>query len=524
MKGQSADLIVHNAVIHSMDENMTTYEAMAIKDGKIIELGPERQILNKYASDNIVDAQKKNIYPGLTDGHGHILGLADMMLSVTLFGCTSMDELIETTKKYQEKKNRVFILGRGWDQSLWGQDALPTNDQLNIHFPNTPVCLYRVDGHALLANDAALKMAGITASSQFDGGRVALKNGQPTGLLVDNAMEVMADIIPAYTDEEMLEKMNLIQDELLGYGITGVHEAGIPNKQLHLFEKWVESDLKIDLYGMLMPDEANLDLIKKKGKFSFGSVTINSIKMYADGALGSRGALLKKEYSDEHDHFGLLATPLDEMKNLAQFCLEYDYQLNAHAIGDSANKILLDIFQVAHAEKPDHRWRIEHAQIVDPADFSMFSQNGILPSVQPTHAVSDQRWAEKRLGKERLTGAYAYQTLLKETGILILGTDFPVEQTNPFLTIHAATARKDQKNFPNNGFLANESISIEDCLKGMTIWPAIGSFQEKTKGSLEVGKEATFVMLNKGIKASDTFVENHSLWTVIRGESVLDQR
>lgn len=525
MKGEQADMIIHNAQIHTIDDQMHVYEAMAIKDGKILELGPERQILNKYRADEVIDANKGAIYPGLVDGHGHILGLADMNLSVNLFFSPSMDDLVKRIQKYQDEYNRDFVIGRGWDQSLWGTNELPTNDTLNALYPDIPVVLSRVDGHALLVNQAAIDRAGITKETKVEGGSILQKDGKLTGVLVDNAMLLIDSIAPRYAEEEMLAQFNAVQEQLLGYGIIEVHEAGIGNEYLPLFEKWSASgQMKINVYGMLSPDSANLKLIKEQGHFNYGETfAARSIKMYVDGALGSRGALLKEEYSDDHGNVGLLLTPMEDMKNIAQFCLEHDFQLNSHAIGDSANKLLLNLYKVAHAENPDHRWRIEHAQIVDPADIPLFSQHGILPSVQPTHATTDRRWVHERLGEHRMEGAYAYQSLLNETGMLILGTDFPVERTNPFLTIQAAVARQDDNNEPDEGFLNNEAISLNDCLRGMTIWPAIGRFNEKNAGSLEVGKEATFVWLQRPIAIEKEYQDNFSMMTVIRGEVVYRQ-
>ncbi|MFT5581128.1 MAG: putative amidohydrolase YtcJ [Psychromonas sp.] len=523
-KGQNVDLIIHNAVIYSINQDNQVFEAIAIKDGKVVELGAERQILNKYRADKTIDAQGKEVYPGLVDGHGHILSLAEQMLSVELFGCTSMDDLLVRTEKHQTKNNREYIVGRGWDQSLWGGDVLPTNEELTKLFPNTPVALYRVDGHALLANDKALELAGVTAESKYPGGIVHVANGKCTGLLVDNAMDVVNETVPRFSNEEIVETMLQIQDELLQYGITSVHEAGVNNKDLEYFKLLSQKDeLKIDIYLMLMDSKENRELVTKNGHMTWGKVRIRSFKMYGDGALGSRGALLKDAYSDEHNHFGVLITPPDEMKSLAQFCLSNNYQLNTHAIGDSTNALLLSLYEIAKKETPDHRWRIEHAQIVDPSDFSKFAELGVLPSVQPTHAVSDQRWAEKRIGKERMKGAYAYNTLLQQSGMLVLGTDFPVERINPFLTIHAAVQRKNIDNFPSNGFLPKEAISLENCMRGMTLWPAIGSFAENTNGSLEPGKNADLTILEKPIRANPNFVENYAFMTIIDGMIVFGE-
>jgi predicted amidohydrolase YtcJ len=521
MKAKSADLVIHNARIHTMDNSDQVAEAMAIKDGKILEVGPERQILNKYSSEETIDAGGKDVYPGFTDAHGHLGSYSKMLLSANLFGSKSYDEMLVITEKYADKSSRKFITGYGWDHASWGDTILPNNERLNEVFPDVPVCLYRVDGHTLLANDAALKLAKITPESTFYGGMVKVENGKCTGILVDNAMEAMNKVIPPFSQNERIEKILEIQDELLQYGVTSVHEAGIANEEIALYKKMVDEDkLKIEVYAMLMDSPENRKFVEKNGKVNWGTFYISSFKMYADGALGSRGALLKAPYSDEHNHLGVQTTRTEDMLNLAEFCLKHDYQLNTHAIGDSTNKVLLTLYEKAFKAKKDHRWRIEHAQIVDPIDFELFAKYAVFPSVQPTHAVSDQRWAEKRLGKNRMAGAYAYQSILNQTGIFCLGTDFPVERINPFLTIHAATNRKNADNFPDGGFLAKEAITLKDCLKGMTIWAAFAAFRENEAGSLEKGKEATFVILDRPLNQGPNFIENFANRTVIRGETV----
>lgn len=521
MKAKNADLVIHNAIIHAMDDEDKVYEAIAIKDGKILELGPERQILNKYSSEETIDAGGKEIYPGFTDAHGHLLPYADMKLGVDLYGSKSMSEMLVRTEKYADKSKRKFIVGHGWDQSMWGADVLPNNQKLNELFPKTPVCLYRVDGHAVLANQAALDLAKINATTKIEGGIVTVQNDSCTGLLLDNAMDVMTKIIPPYSETERIKALVEIQDELLQYGVVSVHEAGIENKDLPLFKKVALSKkLKIDVYGMLRNSPENRAFVEKNGKVNWANFSISSFKMFADGALGSRGALLKKPYSDAHGHFGIQTTNTSDMVELAQFCLKHGYQLNTHAIGDSANAILLNLYQMAFKSNPDHRWRIEHAQVVDPKDFAKFAQFGVFPSVQPTHAVSDARWAENRLGKERMAGAYAYRSLLDQTGILAIGTDFPFDRINPFLTLFAATQRKDNENLPAEGFLPEQALSISECVRGMTRWAAFACFRENETGSLEKGKEATLIMLEKPLDSGSTFRENFSLLTIIRGEIV----
>ncbi|NRA40613.1 MAG: amidohydrolase, partial [Planctomycetes bacterium] len=489
-------------------------DAVAIRGGKIIEVGPERQILNKYSADEYIDAQKKDVYPGWVDAHGHILSYAKQKLSVDLVGCKSYNEMIVRIEKAQSRKPRKFIIGRGWDQSLWKDQKMPTNELLNEKFPDIAVCLFRIDGHALLANEFLMKKSDVWNKVQDDqelsaGGYFMYKdpvssgeiNGEPiimtqildlSGVMVDNAMNPIIDILPEFGKKELKEAIIDVQHELLMYGITGVHEAGMNYTEFKMMDKMVsKGDLKINIYGMLLPTKKNIEFARKNGVYRNKNLYVRSFKVYGDGALGSRGAFLKHPYSDKHDHSGYLTTSLPHMKLIAEICHETGYQMNTHAIGDSTNKLMLGMYQEALIFNRDHRWRIEHAQIVDPADFALFAQAGAYASVQPTHATSDQRWAEDRIGAERMEGAYAFKSILKNTGRLAIGTDFPVEYIDPFRTIHSAVNRKNVDNEPSNGFLANESLTLEECIKGMTIWAAKASFQENTLGIIEKGKHAT---------------------------------
>lgn len=520
-KGKSVDLIIHNAQIHSMNDKGEVFEAIAIKDGKIVELGPERQILNKYTADEEIDAAGKDVYPGFTDAHGHMLSYAKQLLSADLVGSRSFDEVLVRLEKYQSKYNRKFILGRGWDQSLWGTTDFPTNEKLNALFPTTPVCLIRIDGHALLANDALLKLAGINSTTQIEGGIIHLKDGKCTGLLVDNAMNGVYSLIPEYPKKELIQAMLDVQNELYQYGITGVHEAGIEYEDIAFFKELIDKhDFNLNTYAMLMPSKENIAFARKNGIYTYKNLSIRSFKVMGDGALGSRGALLKKPYSDDHAHYGVLTTPISEMKRIATICELTGYQMNTHAIGDSTNNILLNIYKGIFEVNKDHRWRIEHAQVLDPKDFALFSQYGIFASVQPTHAVSDQRWAEARLGKARMRGAYAYKSLLQQCGMLAIGTDFPIELTDPFLTIHAAVQRKNSENFPSNGFYSNEAITFDECIKGMTIWAAYASFDEARLGTLEKGKDATLSVFVNKVTSGPEYQPNFAAYTFINGKKV----
>ena len=521
MKGKKVDLVVHNAQIHVLDDQNSVHEAMAISNGKIVEVGPERQILNKYRSDESIDAQGKDIYPGLTDAHGHLFSYAKQLLAVDLTTAKSMNELVILCEKFASRNNSKFIVGRGWDQSLWNTKELPNYDALNKAFPNTPVCLYRVDGHAALVNKALLKKAKIDASTQVDGGKVMLTNGEPNGILLDNAMNLVAKLLPVYSEREIAEKLIEIQNELFQYGIVGVHEAGVSQKELNYLKHLVDKGkLDLEIYAMLMPTQENFDFVRKNGIYKYKNLSVRSFKVFADGALGSRGALLKKPYSDDTHNHGLLLTSVEEMKKVANFCLDKGYQMNTHGIGDSANALILKIYENAFKRNSDHRFRVEHAQVIDPIDFQKFAAFAVFPSVQPTHAVSDQRWAEARLGKERLKGAYAYKTLLNQFGMLAVGTDFPVEKTNPFLTIHAAVQRKNADNQPLDGFLANEALTLEQVMRGMTIWAAFAAFRENETGTLEEGKNATFVIFESPIISGPVFEQNFAWKTFIKGKLV----
>lgn len=540
MKGESVHTVIHNARVHTMIDGDEIQDAVALKDGKIVEVGPERQILNKYSAEEYIDAAQKDVYPGFTDAHGHILSYARQKLSVNLVGCKSYNEMIVRIEKYQSKYNRKFIIGRGWDQSRWKSDEMPTNKKLNELFPDIPVCLFRIDGHALLANEFLIEKSDVIKKFKEDselnqGGYIITSSytppdiyshlprttTTPTGVFVDNAMNPILDILPDFPKEEMNEAILEIQEELFSYGITGVHEAGLKQFEVQLLEGLIaKNKLAINIYGMLLPTDINIAFAQKNGHYTNENLSIRSFKVYGDGALGSRGAFLKHSYADKNDHSGYLTTSLKRMKSIAEICEATDYQMNTHAIGDSTNRIMLELYQDIYSVKPDHRWRIEHAQILDPNDFELFAKAGVFPSVQPTHATSDHKWAESRIGTEKLPGAYAYNSLMQQFGMLAIGTDFPVELTDPFLTIHSAVNRKNSDGIPGLGYLPNESITLEECIKGMTIWAAFASFQENELGTLENGKDATVVIFERPVKATPNFQYNFAYATFIKGKKV----
>jgi len=499
-QGQEADLIIHNAKIYSCDEDFTIYEAMAIKDGKILQLGPEREILNGYDCDNIIDAQLKAIYPGFHDAHCHFWAYAQTLSEVDLNGSKSFDEVVERVVDFEKENKSDWITGRGWDQTLWPENDFPKNDTLNFLFPDKPILIRRVDGHAALANAKALEIAGITIDTKIEGGLIGIENGKLTGLLLDNAFDSVAKYVPDFASDKKLELLQDAEYNLFAVGLTSINDAGIESKYREDFITWYKNgDLTIKDYCMLFPDDDNLKFASDNGIFKTGNLHIRSFKLVADGAMGSRGACLLEPYHDDVHNHGFLLQSEKQFREIAEFALEINYQINTHAIGDSANRVMLKIYADLVQDKQDHRWKIEHAQVLSPDDFHYFETIRIIPSVQPTHCTSDMRWAEDRLGTERVKYAYAYKLLLQKAGLLALGTDFPIENISPLETFYAAITRMDKTGNPVGGFFPEQVLTRQEALLGMTRWAAYSNFEDKEKGSLEPGKAADFVILTKDI-------------------------
>ncbi|CAI8225091.1 MAG: N-substituted formamide deformylase [Flavobacteriaceae bacterium] len=456
-------------------------------------------MVSKYKDYKTYDAQGKTIVPGLIDAHGHLYNLGVSMGRLDLVGTTSFKQVLEKTVTFQKENQLDFIVGRGWDQNDWEQQTFPDNKMLDQLFPDIPVALTRVDGHAMLANSKALAMAGITTKTKMAGGQVVVKNGVLTGLLIDTPMDMVYQIFPKPSLATIKNNLKLAQNVCLSYGLTTVDDAGLSVEVISAIDQLHKAnELSIRIYAMVSNTKRDLDYFLPKGIINTGKLHVRSVKVYADGALGSRGAALRTPYSDRHNHFGAMITDQASLERVASRILKAGYQMNTHAIGDSANIAVIRAYKKALDGAKDARWRIEHAQVVTPTDFSNFSKN-IIPSVQPTHATSDMYWAQDRLGPERIKGAYSYQTLLKNAGMVALGTDFPVEGVNPMHTFYAAVARKDLKQYPEGGFRIQEALTRVQALKGMTIWAAYANFEDSVKGSIEVGKFADFTVLEKDI-------------------------
>ncbi|QLG46173.1 amidohydrolase [Costertonia aggregata] len=496
---EKVDRIVVNANIYTVDSNFSSMESFAVQDGKFVAVGTSEEIQKKYTSEQIIDADGRTIVPGLIDAHCHFFGLGMNQQVVDLVGTKSYEEVLERVKTFQETNNRDFIQGRGWDQNDWDIKQFPTKKKLDELFPDTPVALERVDGHAYLVNQKALDVAQIDKNTRIQGGEIVKEQGMITGVLVDAPMVMIDAIIPEPSKKVQIQALKDAQRICFDNGLTTVNDAGLHRSTIELIDSLQQAgELSIRVYAMVSNTKENLDYYLNKGIIKTDKLNVRSVKVYGDGALGSRGAALRKDYSDKPGHFGAMVTPVSKIDSLAQRIARSDYQMNTHAIGDSANIVVLRAYKKALEGKQDRRWKVEHAQVISEQDFGYF-ENGIIPSVQPTHATSDMYWAEDRLGEERIKGAYAFKELLNKAGKVALGTDFPVEQVSPFLTFYASVARKDLENYPDGGFQMKDALSREETLKGMTIWAAYSNFEENEKGSIEVGKMADFVILSDDI-------------------------
>lgn len=495
------DSIIHHAVIYTVDSAFTVAEAMAVKDGKIIAVGKNEEIMGKYTAADNIDAKGEAVYPGFIDAHAHFVGYGRSLFQADLFGTNSWEETVARIKTFAEAHPDLsWIQGRGWDQNRWPGKAYPTNEELNKLFPDKPVVITRVDGHASIANQKALELAGIAAGQTVVGGSIEVKNGKLTGVLIDNADNKVHAQIPEPTKETYLQWLQAAQKNCFEQGLTTITDCGLSYQDVDAIDALQkEGKLDMRLFVMLSDNDDNINRYVKKGPYKTDKLFVNGFKVYMDGALGSRGACLLAPYADKAGWSGFLLRNQSHYDSLAGVLINTSFQMCTHAIGDSANREILHIYNKYLQGKNDKRWRIEHAQIINQNDFNLFGAANIVPSVQPTHATSDMYWAEERLGKERLKGGYAFKQLLQQNGWLPLGTDFPVEDISPFKTFLAAVARKDAKGFPTDGFQKENALSREETLRGMTIWAAKASFLEKEVGSLEAGKKADFIILDKDI-------------------------
>ncbi len=517
---KDADLVVINAKIYTADDNNSIAKSIAINKGKILEVS-DKNLNDKYKTNEILDAKDKAMLPGLIDSHCHFYNLGLDQQVVDLRGTNSFDEIIDRLKTYDLKNDSDVILGRGWDQNDWETKKFPINTLLNENFSNKLVVLERIDGHAYIVNDNALNLAGIDENTLVKGGLVLLKDNKPTGVLIDAPMSMVDQVLPEKTIDEKVKALKKAEEISFSYGLTTVDDAGLNSGIINIIDSLHKiNELKIKIYAMVSVSKKNIQEFKKSGKIKTPRLNVRSFKVYGDGALGSRGAALKNPYCDDPHNYGFLRTDLKDLKYYANEIAAMGFQMNTHAIGDSTVSVLLKEYQKVLNDIKDPRWRIEHSQVVDLDEFDLYNDK-ILPSVQPTHATSDMYWAYDRLGK-RIEGAYAFKDLLSSSKRIALGTDFPVEKVNPFHTFYSSIERKDLNGYPENGFQVENALTREETLKGMTIWGAYFNFEEKEKGSIEKGKYADFVLIDQNIMEinPDKIPHTKVLKTFVNGELV----
>jgi predicted amidohydrolase YtcJ len=521
------DLIIHNAVIYTVDSSFTIAQSMAIDENKIIDIGSNKDILNKYSANHIIDLEGKFVYPGFIDPHGHYFGYSKSLLNADLYGSKSFEEVISIIKDHHEKYPSEWILGRGWDQNEWPVKEFPNRKQLDEVFPDTPVLLRRVDGHAAIANSEALRRAGIKKAHEISGGLIQTHNSELTGILIGNAIHLVDIVVPKAEDDVVSEALLNAQNNLFAVGLTSIGDAGLDKDIILKIDSLQKNNsLKLKIYAMLSPTEENFEHFVNKGHYKTDRLSVRSVKLFADGALGSRGAKLLEPYSDDPGNTGIHEDEPEFIREIAQRAFINNYQVNTHCIGDSAVRMILNIYGELLKDKNDLRWRIEHAQIVHPDDFELFGKYNIIPSMQAIHATSDMLWAIDRLGKERLKNSYALKKLMHQNGWIPNSSDFPIEPINPLFGFYAAVERKNFDNIPEEGFQMENALSREEALKAMTIWAAKAQFEEDEKGSLEVGKTADFVVMEKDLMKipAKEILSLRILKTYINGEKVFDAK
>ena len=530
-----ADLIVTNARIYTVDDGHPFVSALAVRDGKVAFIGSVREAsLLRGPNTHVIDATGRTVIPGMVDAHAHLFGLGEFLRSIDLTDTRSYDEIVSRVgARVKQATAGRWVIGRGWDQNKWGNTRFPTHEALSSVSPNNPVVLERIDGHALLANAAAMRAAGVTAATKDPaGGRIEREaNGAPTGVFVDNAMEIIDRIIPPMSHDEMTSTALAAVKESNRWGLTGLHDPGEPRAVLDVFEELAKAGtFTLRVYAMISDDSAAIEHYFQRGPQNAlydSHLWIRAIKLYADGALGSRGAALLDPYTDDPKNSGLLKSTPEHLRDVSTRALQHGFQVATHAIGDRGNRIALDAYEAALKAVPtvDHRFRIEHVQVLDHADIPRFAQLGVIPSMQAVHQTSDMYWAANRLGYARTFGAYAWRSLLNTGVIIPNGSDFPVERVNPLFSFHAAVSRQDDNNWPPGGWFPEQKMTREEALKAMTIWPAYAAFQEQAMGSLAVGKLADFVVLDRDIMTipDSEILGTNVLATYIGGRVVFER-
>jgi predicted amidohydrolase YtcJ len=530
-----ADLVLHRGKVVTVDEEFSIHEAVAVRGNKIVFVGSNQDV-EKYMlpSTTVIDLEGQLVLPGLIDAHAHLHSLGEELTSLNVTGSTSYQEIIDSVAiRVQSTEPGEWIVGGRWDQNDWEEKSFPVHDPLSDVSPENPVYLTRIDGNAAFANQKALELAGITKDTPDPvGGFIIRKEtGEPTGVLINRAMNLVSDYIPADSDEQIKQKFLKAVRSCLSVGLTSVHEAGIGPQHINLYKNLIDNDqLNMRVYAMLgeekdLPLDTDLAAFFKKHRIKeYGRhmLSVQSIKLYFDGALGSRGAAFFQPYEDDPENTGLLRITPEYITAISQAALEAGMGVNTHCIGIRGNRLCLQAYEKALQKnpKPDHRFRIEHAQIIEPQDVEKFVSLGIIPAMQPTHCTSDMYFVEDRIGTGRAKGAYAWRWFIDAGLVIPCGSDFPVESNNPLLGIYAALTRQDRNGWPENGWFPEQRMTIEEAIKGFTIWAAYSAFQEDVLGSIEAGKYADFTVLDKDILeiSPKEILTTKTVYTIVAGK------
>lgn len=525
-----ADIVLRGGKVLTVDGDFSTAEAVAVMGDKIVFVGSSADVEGYVgANTEVIELDGKLLIPGLIDSHGHVGNQGAFLDNLDFFGTTSYTQIIDIIKeRADELQPGEWILGRGWDQNDWDVKEFPVHDALSRAVPNNPVVVTRVDGHAILANAKAMEAAGVTRSTQSpDGGKIHQKRtGTPSGVFVDNAMGLIRAVIPELSTERRRDQLLKAGASGVSVGLTGTHDAGISPTTASDYKYLIDnSNYPMRVYAMYRTNEADLVKFFNDNRiigYGGNMLTARSMKISIDGALGSRGAAMIEDYTDDKGNKGLLITPYERVLQAAKAALETGFQLNVHAIGDRGNRLVLDAYEIALKENPnpDHRFRIEHSQIVTLEDIPRFKELGVIPAMQATHATSDMYWAEDRVGPQRIIGAYAWRKFLNDGHHIANGSDYPVENNNPMLGFYASITRQDAKSSPEGGWYPDQKMTREETLKSWTIWGAEAAFQEDILGSIEVGKLADLVVMDKDIMTIEPteILTAKPLYTIVNGK------
>ncbi len=522
---ERVDLLVHNANVYTVNENFDKATAFVVKNGRFVEVGGE-DLIDRYKPKNIVDAQGLPVYPGFIDSHCDLIGLGLNEFKVNLGDSKDIDEVISRLNKHQVSHAQKYLHGIGWDQKKWESQNFPDNKKLNEAFPNIPVVLEGIDRHFILANDKALEMADIDEFTKVEGGEILSNKGELTGILIDNAIKLLDIIKPEFSRENQIQALLTAQDICFENGLTTVDQDGISKNKILLIDSLQRKKLiSIRIYAMIENDFESMNYFFKKGGIKNELLNVNSVEVNIDGDLSSRGAALKENYSDFPKYNTQLIVKKDSLNSIAKLLFENSFQMNAIAFGDAANEMVLDTYNSLLSDSDDPRWRIEHINVISKEDVSKFNSK-IIPSIQPSQAVTKMKWARLRLGVDRIKDAFKYKDLLDWSGVLALGSNSPLEKISPLNTFYTAVTRGSKKEDSNNDSKTGNSLSRYEALMGMTLWAAYANFEENEKGSIEAGKFADFIFLDRDIMTVDMFLvpKARVVATILNGKIVFSNR